>query len=364
MFKEHRKQLIISSIIILLPIAAGLLLWKYLPDTVATHWTFSGEADGWSSKAFAVFLPPVFMLITHWLCILVTFSDPRNKNRNKKIRKLVLWTIPFVSLFSSALLYGIALDTTLNAASITFGMVGIMFLFIGNYLPKTSQNYTIGIKVPWALASEENWNATHRFGGKVYVAGGLTLVLLAFLPTELAIGWMVIILLIMAFIPMIYSWLYFRRQVKSGTADASRPQTREEKQNSVITKSTLVFLTVVFIAVGVFLCSGSIVYTFEEDTLTIDPSYWSADRLDYEDITALELRHENVSGSRIWGLGSFRLLLGHFENEEFGHHIRYTYYDPQACIVVTCGEKVLVLSGKDAAQTEALYAELIARTEG
>lgn len=364
MIKEHKKTLIITSLIILLPVLAGLLLWDRLPDVVPTHWGFSGEADGWGSKAFAVFVPPVFMLVTHWLCVCVTASDPRNKKRNKKVKNLVFWTIPFVSLFSSAMLYGTALETKLNVTSITFAMVGFMFLCIGNYLPKTAQNYTIGIKVPWALASEENWNATHRFGGKVYVAGGLALVLLALLPTELTIGWMVILLLVMAFVPMIYSWLYYRRQIKSGAVDPSRPQTKEEKQNSAVLKGTFIFLAVILVIVAVLLFTGDIDYIYAEDCFTADASNWNDLTVAYDEITAIELRNENVSGSRTWGLGNFRVLLGAFENEEFGSYTRYTYYKPEACVIVTCGEKTLVLSGKNAADTKLLYEELIKRTEG
>lgn len=217
MIKENKKTLIITSLIILLPVLAGLLLWDRLPATVATHWGADGNPDGWSSKTFAVFVPPVFVLACHWGCMFITAADPRNKKRNGKAKNLVLWTIPFVSLFSSTMLYATALGTELNTVSITFAIIGIMFIFIGNYLPKITQNYTIGVKVPWALNSEENWNATHRFGGKVYVIGGFALVLMAFLPTGLTMVTMVVILLVMGFAPMIYSYLHYRKH-KKGTA--------------------------------------------------------------------------------------------------------------------------------------------------
>ena len=54
-----------------------------------------------------------------------------------------------------------------------FFIIGVMFIGLGNYMPKLKQNYTIGIKVPWTLNSEENWNMTHRMAGKVYVVGGV-----------------------------------------------------------------------------------------------------------------------------------------------------------------------------------------------
>ncbi|MBQ7800842.1 MAG: SdpI family protein [Oscillospiraceae bacterium] len=364
MMKENKKQLIVSSIIILLPILIGLLLWNRLPDTVATHWGADGTADGWGSKAFAVFAPPLILLATHWLCVLVTSADPINKKHNAKAKKMVLWTIPIVSLFSSAMLYGTVLDAKLNMASITFAVVGLLFLGLGNYLPKVRQNYTIGIKVPWALHNEENWNATHRFGGKVWVIGGLALLLLSFLPMNFTMVLMVIILLVMGFTPMIYSYLYYRKQVAGCTASVSEIPAEVQKQNSAILKGTLIFLVIIFAILGFLLFSGHIDVIYEADSFTLDPSQWNSLTVDYEDIEAIEYRDGNVEGTRTWGLGSFRLLLGSFENEEFGSYTRYTYYRPEACVILTVEGKTLVISGADAAETAEIYEELSSRMEG
>ena len=53
--KSYKKTIIITTLITLLPILFGLALWNKLPDTIATHWGADGQANGWSSKAFAVF---------------------------------------------------------------------------------------------------------------------------------------------------------------------------------------------------------------------------------------------------------------------------------------------------------------------
>ena len=70
-----------------------------------------------------------------------------------------------------------------------------------------------------------------------------------------------------------------------------------------------------------------------------------------------------MEGSRVFGIGSFRLLLGNFENEEFGNYTRYTYYHAEACVVLHVNGKTLVLSGRDKAETQAIYQELLAKTE-
>ena len=362
MLKENRKLLIITSLLILLPILVGLLLWDRLPDTVATHWGADGTPDGWGSKTFAVFAPPIFMLVTHWICVLVTFSDPKNKKRNKKVRTMVLWTIPFVSLFSSAMLYGVALNVQLNFASITFAMVGIVFAIIGNYLPKTSQNYTIGVKVPWALHDEENWNATHRFAGKLYVAGGLALVLLSFLATGATMVLMIVILLAMGLTPILYSWLYYKRQLKAGTVTSQ--MRKEEILSGKITKYAFLFVAVVFAIVGFILFTGNIDVQFGTDAFTIEASYWDDLEVAYSDIESIEYREVDNPGTRVWGYGSFRLLLGSFQNEEFGNYTRYSYYPPESAIVLTANGKTLVIGCADAETTHEIYTELTARLEG
>lgn len=211
MFKKYKKQLIISSTIILLPIAAGLLLWNQLPEQVPTHWNAAGEVDNYSSRGFAVFGLPVFLLAIHWLCLFVTKSDKANENQTEKIMKLPLWFCPIISILGTASIFYSALGYSLNMVSLPCLLMGAMFLIIGNYLPKCKHNYTIGIKLPWTLASEENWNATHRFGGKVWVIGGLVIALGALLPEKVIFPTILAALLICALLPAVYSYRYMRK---------------------------------------------------------------------------------------------------------------------------------------------------------
>ena len=360
MLKQNKRNLILSSIVILLPILVGLLLWNQLPDRFATHWGVSGKADGWSGKAVAVFASPLSVLVCHWLCIFVTAADPRNKDQHKKATGMILWVLPLVSLFSSAAIYSFALGAEFDMASLTFALVGILFIGIGNYLPKVKPNYTIGIKVPWALHDEANWTATHRFSGKVWVTGGLAMLLLCFFPAELFIIPTVLVILVLAIVPVLYSWLYFK---KHGAPSKTEAQIKEEKTNSAILKGTLIFTAVIFLIVSILLFSGHIDVVYSEDSFTLEASFWNDLTVQYDDIEAIEYRDGNVEGERTWGLGSFRLLLGNFRNDEFGSYTRYTYYDPEACVVLTVKGKVLVISGKDAAGTAAIYDALTARME-
>ena len=210
MIKKHLPLLIITSIVILLPILVGLILWNQLPDPVPSHWNAAGEVDGYSSKPVAVFAMPLVLLLIHWLAAVITGLDPKKQNQSEKVRVLIFWIVPALSLLVSALTYSAALGKSLRVETIMPIFVGLLFLALGNYLPKCKQNYTVGIKIPWTLHSEENWNKTHRLAGWLWVGGGLFCLVAGFLGIFLLT---VPVLLVMAIVPIIYSYILYKKGV-------------------------------------------------------------------------------------------------------------------------------------------------------
>jgi len=209
MLKKNKTKIILSSVVILLPMLFGLAMWSRLPEPMPTHWGYDGDVDGYSSKAFAVFGLPVFLLILQWLCWLCTSLDNSQREQSEKITGLILWIVPVLSLLVNGLIYATALGREISVELLLPVALGVLFLVIGNYLPKTKQNRTIGIKLPWTLADEENWNKTHRLGGKVWVICGVLMIFTIFLPSEATIAVLIGLILAMTVIPVTYSyWLY------------------------------------------------------------------------------------------------------------------------------------------------------------
>lgn len=210
MIRKHLKLLIITSVITLLPLFAGLILWDRLPAQMPTHWNMAWEVDGWSSKAFAVFGLPLMLLGFQWLCLLGTAADPKRENHPQKVVQLVLWVIPVLSVLLHTLTYAAALGKQVQMEVILPVFIGLLFSIIGNYMPKCRQNYTIGIKIPWTLNSEENWNRTHRFAGWVWTFGGLVILLAGFFGGF----WLFLpITLVMVLAPIVYSGLLYREGI-------------------------------------------------------------------------------------------------------------------------------------------------------
>ena len=209
MIKKHWKLLLLTSIVIVLPILAGVILWDQLPAQIPSHWNASGEVDGWSSKTFGVFGMPLFLLALHWLCILATCADPKKNHHPDKILQLVFWIVPIVSVGAHAMVYSAALGKEVNVNAIMPVVLGLLFVIIGNYLPKCKQNYTIGIKIPWTLDSEENWNKTHRIAGKLWVVCGLIIMMTGFFGGL----WILIpVMLLMVLVPLAYSYMIYRKE--------------------------------------------------------------------------------------------------------------------------------------------------------
>ena len=102
--KSYKKIIIITTLITILPLFVGLILWNRLPDTVATHWDFNGEANGWSSKAFAVLGLPCLLTVIHLFTVGVTLNDPKKKNIHRKMLALVFWITIAGAQVPSALL--------------------------------------------------------------------------------------------------------------------------------------------------------------------------------------------------------------------------------------------------------------------
>lgn len=210
MIKKNLKTLIVTSILIVLPVLAGIILWDRLPEQMATHWNAAGDIDGWTSKPFTVFGLPLILLAVQWLCVLGTLADPKKENHPVKVLHLVLWIIPVLSLVLGTITYATALGKAVRVEVIMPILIGLILAIIGNYMPKCKQNYTIGIKIPWTLNSEENWNRTHRFAGWLWTFSGIVVMLTGFFGGF----WIfMIIVLLMVLAPILYSYLLFRKGI-------------------------------------------------------------------------------------------------------------------------------------------------------
>lgn len=178
------KFFMITSIVCLLPILLGISLWNKLPRTMAIHFNIYGVADGFASKEFVVFGLPVLMVLLQGFCCLINDFNSHKYGERKKFETVTKWIIPCLTIVLQATTLGNGLGWDLDIRKIVSFIIGILFLVIGNYLPKFDRvkNYNL---------DTQKARKINRFIGYETVVMGILFFVTLFLPpvsTAICIG--------------------------------------------------------------------------------------------------------------------------------------------------------------------------------
>jgi uncharacterized membrane protein len=192
---------------------AGILFYPHLPGTVPTHWGPSGQADGFSSKTFAVLFTPLLSIAIYFLLIGVPFIDPESANIAGFLKsyRMLRFTIHFFlfGMYIVSLVAGLGYKVDMGRV-VNIG-IGALFIVIGYLMTSFSHNYTIGIRIPWTLASPEVWDKTHRFARKYWIGAGAATMLGAFFGWPLGLIIMMISIAVAAIVPSVYAYHEYRK---------------------------------------------------------------------------------------------------------------------------------------------------------
>ncbi|SDQ23519.1 Uncharacterized membrane protein [Streptococcus equinus] len=208
--KIKKKQLLSTIFVIILPALIGAFFWKALPEQVPTHFGIDGQADGYSSKLFTLLAFPILFVLFQIIALASLEKESVKVTVPAKMRKLYAWIIPALSLIVQGSIYANALGWVKSSPTLVTAFLGIIFVIIGNYLPKTHRNHTIGIRIPWTLSDDKNWHKTHRMAGKLWVLGGLLILLESFI--QIALPYVIaVVIAVMVSAPIVYSFLLSRK---------------------------------------------------------------------------------------------------------------------------------------------------------
>lgn len=211
MKKMKNKTTIISTVLCLLPIVLAVLFYEQLPDQIAVHFDHAGNPDRNIPKSAAAFGLPVLFAVINLYTHFRLYNDPKVENSSLSLRTLSKWLIPALSLIMVPVTLFMALGKRIPVVMIAGALSGLVIIICGNYLSKCQKNYTIGIKLPWTLDSEDTWFHTHRTAGFVWVAGGIVIASNAFLGLPYLT---IIIIACLLIIPFIDSYLFYQKQIK------------------------------------------------------------------------------------------------------------------------------------------------------
>jgi len=210
------KKGFLAVVFTLLPFGYAIYLYPSLGDQIPIHFNIEGKADGWASRN-SIFIMPVIMgfvsVFTFLLLTNIEKFDPKARAANIKdtLSPVAIFISGILCALTLVVLFGISHEHT-PIDQLLFGVLGLLFIGMGYYMPNMKQNYFAGYKLPWTLENEENWKKTHGLAGKYWIAGGALQVLLAiFLSGEILFYIFMTITILVSLFPILYSYSLFKK---------------------------------------------------------------------------------------------------------------------------------------------------------
>ena len=209
---KNLKKEFLFIMIALLPFFYLVYLWNGLPARLPMHYNIKGEIDRYGNKSELILLIAILSGLGYFTFLIIPKIDPKQKlqNMGKKLESLRLILAVFMTILALIILNSSS-KRALNP-NLLFVVIGLLFAFLGNYFKTITPNYFIGIKTPWTLDNETVWKKTHLLAGKLWLIGGILIVFTYFTPKEISIILFFAIIIIITIVPIIYSYLEFKKQ--------------------------------------------------------------------------------------------------------------------------------------------------------
>lgn len=136
------------------------------------------------------------------------------------------------------------------------------------------------------------------------------------------------------------------------------------KRSRNLQRFGLGFTVLILAGVGIVLFTGSIRVQYKEEALEIRSSYWFDKEITWEEISKVTYLEELPGGMRTNGLGSFQLQAGHFQADDLGSYIRYTYVKCREGIRLDTGDEIVIVNQETPEETRILYENILKKIEG
>jgi len=214
--KRVNSMDIAALVLWLLPVAYVAYIYSSLPASVPVHFDIDGKADRYGSRGEFLALQGVLMGTSALVYLLLKFLpaiDPKKyvKYGEATFQKLALGLVLFLAALDIAIAYA-TLNNSFDVGKLILPVVGLLFAFIGNVMNSIKPNYFAGVRTPWTLEDPDTWRSTHRLASKLWFFGGIGLTIaVLLLPNKAGMTVFLSIVGILVLIPVIYSYLYYKK---------------------------------------------------------------------------------------------------------------------------------------------------------
>lgn len=211
---------VLAFIVWLLPLIYLIAVYPTLGTSIPLHFDIDGHPDSFGPKTKflgIVILVSTIGLLAGLLARFLPLIDPKKKVRYSEgiFIRISHAVIFFIAAITFLVIYGGTQQHFTMPMHVFYPIMGLFFAYLGNLLNNVKPNYFVGIRTPWTLENEDVWRKTHRLAAKIWLPGGIVLAILGWAlrgtPGHITF---VAGLLLLALIPIVYSYLYYRKLSK------------------------------------------------------------------------------------------------------------------------------------------------------
>jgi uncharacterized membrane protein len=210
-----KPALVVGGVIVAAMFVLSWWAWGRLPAgaQIPVHFDATGTPDRYGGRFEGLLLMPLISIGLLAMFAVIPRVEPRRQHLLQSSKAyFAVWMATMVVLagvHAAAVLT--ALDYEVNITMVVLGLIGVMFVVIGNYLGKVRSNFLMGVRTPWTLTSDLSWNKTHRLAGRLFILLGVVIVAAAFLDDPVVLIWVVLggVLALLA-VTVVYSYLVWK----------------------------------------------------------------------------------------------------------------------------------------------------------
>ncbi len=210
-----KKIQMIAALIVILSFAMAAMAYLALPEIVASHWGVSGRPNGYSPKLFAVAIFPALSVLILAMYYILPKIDPKMKayeGFEKEYGQLFIAILAFLQyIFALTILFNAGVR--LNIIQWLAPAFALLFYFTGKTMVASKQNYFVGFRTPWTLASATVWEKTNRLAGSMLMTAAVIALIGIILP-EIGLFGAIGIAIAAAIVGFVYSYVEYRAEAK------------------------------------------------------------------------------------------------------------------------------------------------------
>ena len=202
-------------ILMFLPLVSSIVALLFLPDLIPAHYNIENKVDRWGSKYEILIFPVVTILFGQFLLLMGRIAKKQEVqgNNNEKNGLIIgICSLLIFNIISGVMIYSSLSKaeklsfTTFEFEQILFFFVGIIFIVIGNVMPKLKKNSVLGFRTKRSMKNDEIWIKCQRFAGITTMLSGVMIFIFSLIFHHLTLYILAISMMVLSLIAdLIYS---------------------------------------------------------------------------------------------------------------------------------------------------------------